>query len=121
MNTQYKEVAIKVTANVLYNRMKGDSSQSVKDIASYSAAQALNTLYLQDMIRPALPAMFKANVQNPSMQIVENLMVDLIGVGASFYVIENYVRKTNVSVMETAEQVLASDVALEALKKINML
>ena len=119
MNTQYKEVAIKLIANVAYNKVKGDS-QSVKDIASYGAAQALNSLYLADMIRPMLPAMLKANVSNPNMTIVENLATDLVGVGLSFYTIENYIRKTDTRVMQVIEQVAASDVVLEALKKSNM-
>lgn len=120
MNSQTKEILAKVVTNIAYNKIKGDA-QSVKDVASFGASEALNTMYLADMIRPMLPAMLKADPKSPNMQVVENLATDLIGVGASFFVIENYVRKNATSVMQVIEQVVASDIGYEALKKVNVL
>ena len=120
MNSQTKEIAAKVATNIVYNKIKGEG-QSMKDILSFGSAEALNTMYLADMVRAYLPAMLKANVSNPNMQIVENLATDLIGVGVSYYAIENYIRKSETTVMQVIEQVVASDIGYEALKKVNVL
>ena len=120
MNSQTKEIVAKIATNIAYNKIKSES-QSMKDILSFGSAEALNTMYLGDMVRAYLPAMLKANVSNPNMQIVENLATDLIGVGLSYYMIEVYVRKNNTTPMQVIEQVVASDIGYEALKKVNVL
>jgi hypothetical protein len=120
MNGQTKEILAKVATNIAYNKIKGEG-QSVKDVASFGASEALNTMYLADMVRPMLPGMLKADPKNPNMQIVEDLATDLIGVGFSYYAIENYVRKNSTSVMQVIEQVVASDIGFQALKKVNLI
>lgn len=120
MNTQTKEILSKVVINVAYNKAKGES-QNAKDVLSFGVAESLNTMYLADMIRPMLPAMVKADPKVPNMQIVEDIVTDIFGVGIPYYGIENYIRKEPMTVMKTLEQVIASDIGFQALKKANIL